>query len=730
MLSPSDNSHPEIPATAAETSGRFNRLTLVVLAAALLIVADWLQALSDAGSSGMSRKSECRTAVVAREMTESGDFLIPRLNGKPRLKKPPLYYWSILPFAFFTDGVSEAAARYPSILSAIVLVAVSAAFSWLRFPVLFGENRNSEFGRIRLATAFMTALLLAGMHGFWLRSGKSDAESMLALSCLLINASLYLNLRNPDKKWLLSAYVFSGISFLIKGPVFLLFTWPAYLWIGRSQFKHQTATQILGLTVMTLIALPWYALVLADLPQGLAEFSGEVGSRFDTSAKHPQPLYFYFKEIIVASLPFSVWLPCAGYLAFKKTGSSGERFLLLSLLSAMAFLTVLQTKQSHYLLPLYPLLALLIGDLVGGSLLDDNDLKGISRCLAAVNTTAMIVAPAIAAGSGYLIAEYGFVLEGMLLAAWAAVFLFLSTRIDRLLKTATAVIGISGLVLGGYWAYFEIHVPIKNLAFNQQGYFQALKALDSRDRLATDTSDACFFYHFGKKIEHINAEKIAASDSPPTYYLSNAAALPGFELVSGQTVSGALNLWKRGSARPEPPVDLTVFENAYGNWTLNDDFSVTGNAAYPVCGRYQVYSRKNVSVLKLDIGVNCEAKDLIKLLTLANQSFGGQLTRWKMLWLSSETVRRTVGKPGDLFSERLIAKFAKAQSVQLVLDSAGFSERAGMLDKTYWLNPKRAHDDDPVQKVWVGGDRLEIGGLSHTLNQTYVLIPNSKPNAN
>ena len=43
----------------------------------------------------MSRTQEARVLATGREMIEAdwGGWLIPHLNGQPRLEKPPLAYW-------------------------------------------------------------------------------------------------------------------------------------------------------------------------------------------------------------------------------------------------------------------------------------------------------------------------------------------------------------------------------------------------------------------------------------------------------------------------------------------------------------------------------------------------------------------------------------------------------------------------------------------------------------
>src|SRR6266478_5863328 len=58
-------------------------------------------------------------AEAAREMLESGDWVVPTFNFKPRTSKPALLYW-LQALAYQQLGVNEFSARLPSVLAAAV----------------------------------------------------------------------------------------------------------------------------------------------------------------------------------------------------------------------------------------------------------------------------------------------------------------------------------------------------------------------------------------------------------------------------------------------------------------------------------------------------------------------------------------------------------------------------------------------------------------------------------
>src|SRR5271169_3351566 len=98
------------------------------------------------GAFGLLGADEPRYAQVAREMLDRNDWVLPTLNGKPWLEKPPLYYWqamlsyrvgrAFLPAkkansedgaagalartSMANEGVSEQAARLPGAIDAAI----------------------------------------------------------------------------------------------------------------------------------------------------------------------------------------------------------------------------------------------------------------------------------------------------------------------------------------------------------------------------------------------------------------------------------------------------------------------------------------------------------------------------------------------------------------------------------------------------------------------------------
>ena len=66
----------------------------------------------------MGREQELRVALTAREMVDSGNWLVPRYQEQVRLKKPPLMYWLVASaFSLTEKTASVTVARLPGVVN-------------------------------------------------------------------------------------------------------------------------------------------------------------------------------------------------------------------------------------------------------------------------------------------------------------------------------------------------------------------------------------------------------------------------------------------------------------------------------------------------------------------------------------------------------------------------------------------------------------------------------------
>jgi 4-amino-4-deoxy-L-arabinose transferase-like glycosyltransferase len=320
---------------------------------------------SHLGAIGFVGPDEPRYAWIARDMAETGDWVTPRLYGKPWFEKPVLYYWGAA-VCFKLFGVSEAAARLPSAISALL---ATLALAWLALR-LYGAE-----------TARWLLLLLpttVGMIGFS-HAAATDMPFSGMLTIAMVCAAVVLGLtRNentpilPRTPWLALFLfgIFLGLAVLAKGPAAIIlsggaiFFWALFTRRWRDAFRlfHPAAIASFCLT-----ALPWYILCARRNPDFFRIFIIEHNfKRYLTPEfQHIQPFWFYGGILLIAFLPWAailLWTWVAGVIRLVKQRkcSSGMVFLLCWVSFCVAFFSLSQSKLPGYILPAVPALGLIL----------------------------------------------------------------------------------------------------------------------------------------------------------------------------------------------------------------------------------------------------------------------------------------------------------------------------------------------------------------------------------
>jgi 4-amino-4-deoxy-L-arabinose transferase-like glycosyltransferase len=332
----------------------------------ILIVATlYVCYFSHLGAIGFVGPDEPRYAWVARDMVETGDWVTPHLYGKPWFEKPPLFYWgAALCFKLF--GVSEAAARLPSAISALL---ATLAMAWLALRLYCAE------------TARWLLLLLpttVGMIGFS-HAAATDMPFSGMLTIAMVAAAVAIGLtRNentpilPRTPWLALILFgfFLGLAVLAKGPAAIIlsggavFFWAIFTKRWRDAFRlfHPVAIAAFCLT-----ALPWYILCARRNPDFVRVFLIEHNfKRYLTPEfQHIQPFWFYFPILLAAFLPWTLGF----LLLFQRDKEQSPKlrsqcqidlFFLGFGLCPLLFFSVSQSKLPGYIMPaVLPLACLL-----------------------------------------------------------------------------------------------------------------------------------------------------------------------------------------------------------------------------------------------------------------------------------------------------------------------------------------------------------------------------------
>jgi 4-amino-4-deoxy-L-arabinose transferase-like glycosyltransferase len=382
---------PIVEKTQSSTAARIGWAVLIV---ATLYVCYF----SHLGAIGFVGPDEPRYAWIARDMAETGDWVTPRLYGKPWFEKPPLFYWGgALSFKLF--GVSEAAARLPSAVSALL---ATLALAWLALR-LYGAE-----------TARWLLLLLpttVGMIGFS-HAAATDMPFSGMLTIAMVCAAVALGLTRdentpilPRTPWLalLLFGFFLGLAVLAKGPAAIVLSGGAVFFWALLTKRWRDAFRLfhpVALASFCLTALPWYVTCAQRNPDFFRVFIIEHNfKRYLTPEfQHIQPFWFYIPVILVTLLPWSGAL--LGVLSDVVYGLRNRRwieskalFLAAWVLCPLVFFSFSRSKLPGYILPALPPIATLIAQSLS---------FGVQRSVAVARWVGISVAILLMAPAGVL----------------------------------------------------------------------------------------------------------------------------------------------------------------------------------------------------------------------------------------------------------------------------------------------------------------------------------------
>ncbi|HEY8099500.1 MAG TPA: glycosyltransferase family 39 protein [Burkholderiaceae bacterium] len=306
------------------------------------------------GSYPLFDTNEGLYAEIAREMLDTGNFIVPHLLGVPYLEKPPLLYW-LMAMSFSIFGPSAASARLISAGSMLFL-----AIMLLIFCRRFGNPRTGIYALIIFSTVVPGTLVS--------RTVVFDPLlTALMGGCLLSYFQWYMTRKSA---WHYAGAIFLALATLEKGGVAIILA-VGIIGLFSYEMRDRKALQALtdqkALALFLLIALPWH-IAAAMQQQGFAwfYFINEHVLRFFGLRKpldyHIEPFYFYLIRIPLMLLP---WTPLL-FLIFRSERAGNNalgiciRFCRAWILFPLLFFSISRAKGGYYLLMILPAVALLL----------------------------------------------------------------------------------------------------------------------------------------------------------------------------------------------------------------------------------------------------------------------------------------------------------------------------------------------------------------------------------
>lgn len=305
---------------------------------------------------------EPRFALIARDMVETGQWLIPVRAGEFYSDKPPLFMWAIALFYGLTDSL-RLAHLLPNLLAGLGVLALTydlARRLW--------DERSARYGTL--------ALLFTVQFTLQARSGQIDG-----LLCLWTTLGLYGLCRHlllgPAPHWLYAGCAGMGLGVITKGVGFLpllllapyayarLRRWPGLPdGVGGARVVLGGTLAFVGAVALWL--LPMLLQVAASDDPALIAYRNDIlfrqtADRYANPWHHFQPFWYYLVEVLPV-----LWLPLVALLPWQlphwrvRLAQRDARTLLLLgyVVLVVLFFSASPAKRGVYLLPALPAFAL------------------------------------------------------------------------------------------------------------------------------------------------------------------------------------------------------------------------------------------------------------------------------------------------------------------------------------------------------------------------------------
>ena len=310
-------------------------------------------------------RDEPRFAQASRQMLETGDFVDIRFQTEARHKKPVGIYWLQTAVVSGAEalGIPEARRsiwiyRLPSLAGAILAVLMTYAVA------IVLTTRRAAF----IAAALFAATILIGVEA---RLAKTDAvQAATIVAAMAALARVWMSREDPKARlgwgWWTVFWVSIGAGVLVKGPITPLVVALAAVvlaladgsarWLGRLR-------PLRGALVVLAMAAPWFLAIM--LKSGGAFFEEAVGQ--DMLGKvaagqesHGAPPGTYLLAFLGTAWPMAPFVLLAIPFAWRERWRDDVIFVLAWAVPMWVVFELVPTKLPHYVLPLYPALAILV----------------------------------------------------------------------------------------------------------------------------------------------------------------------------------------------------------------------------------------------------------------------------------------------------------------------------------------------------------------------------------
>ena len=306
-------------------------------------------------------------AAIAQEMVQRGDYVTPTFMGEPFLDKPILFFWAEAA-SLRLFGHNEAAVRIPPLLFGLLGMVTVAMLG----RSLFGESAGLIAGIV-----YGTMLLPMGVSEVAVHDIGLVPFMCVAALCLRRAAGAPPGPPAPPialvasacrrKIWTsgILAGVALGLSILTKGLVGVVFAgiFATCLAVYRPSATVRLAMVLaIAAGVAAIVAAPWY-IAMERAHAGYLHYyfvERHLQGYLTATQRHAgRPWWYYVPIVIGGALPWTAYL--AG--AASSARANPLRLVVWGWFAiGLVFLSIGESKLVTYALPLFPALAIIIGE--------------------------------------------------------------------------------------------------------------------------------------------------------------------------------------------------------------------------------------------------------------------------------------------------------------------------------------------------------------------------------
>lgn len=368
-----------------------NRHLLIIIILSAILVLPWISVRD------FSTKGEPRESLTARAMLETGNWILPARLGEELPTKPPLTHWLIAGSATLFGELSEGSSRFPSAVLSIFAV-------WLLFNFVRSfappTTNSSLSGDSRALIACIVLLLSIEWHRASLTT-RIDMTLSTFIFMAIVGGFNWEKREFTGFPW----QMFTGLVFatLAKGPVGVALPCAIcfFYYLGERRPWSLVISALLKVAIPAIaITGLWYVLAYQQAGETflnivIDENLGRILGRMNTEGgtPHAHGASYLLMTLLLGLLPWTLivvpalifqsvqyWADCGTPKFFSQKlnakaainrvmGSASSiwsklppptRLSVISIALFVAFFSLVTSKRSVYLLPIYPFWALLI----------------------------------------------------------------------------------------------------------------------------------------------------------------------------------------------------------------------------------------------------------------------------------------------------------------------------------------------------------------------------------